>query len=151
MIICINPVAMCFANSISCATETLLTRTTGELELKGNYTEKYILQDLKSGLLMWFKHCCGLRTSNVVFFLWKRCDRAETCEFFTNLSISIVGLLLAFLHSAAWVGLTVKDQYEIYDFRSFRLYVPVSNRFFKQGAFSSPGGAFWEMLGKIRV
>lgn len=30
--------------------------------------------DLKSGLLMWLKHCCGLRTFNCVVFFFKKCD-----------------------------------------------------------------------------
>ena len=85
------------------------------------------------------KHCYRLKTSNVVVLLSKEGlgDQKPEKKWKTlNVSVSIEGLLLDYLHSTAWFGLTVKDQYGIYNFRSLSLFLI---EFLTQGAFPSPG------------
>jgi hypothetical protein len=43
-------------------------------------------------------------------------DNDETAYRKEYILISVEGLLLAYLHSTAWVGRTVKDQYGIFHF-----------------------------------
>ena len=86
---------------------------------------------------MWFKHCYGVITFHFVVFLLKKTAVGQP-----HVSISVVGLLLAYLHSTAWVGLTMKDQYGIYHFRSFRVYVTVSHRIHPAGRL----GHLWQKI-----
>lgn len=131
------------------------------VELKGrpNYKIKSLrfFADLKSGLLTCFKHCSGLLRK---VWHWERKSGKKgkyqkPVNFWPgwqpHLSVLIVGILSPYLHSTAWIGLTVKDQYGLDHFRSFRMDVRVCHRIFDTGHLSFTGRAVWEMLGKIRV